>query len=436
MIFNSEKEKFVFYKISITLFSLIPFFLITGPFLSDLSISIISVLFLIYCFKARNFSYFKNRYFYFFLLFWAYLMSNSLIFNFSIDSFGTSLVYVRYGIFVVAVATLLDVDDKFIKYFFYCILVCFSALIFDGFYQYFNGKNIFGFVTSSQFRISSFFYDELILGGYLSRLWPIFFGLSIIIFDQKDKFFLFFILIFILSEALIFLSGERSSFFYINLSAIFVILFSRKLFKLRLFTLLSSILLLIIISFFYPIAKERIIDQTLVGMNIVENNDLVSDNNDDQFYFFTKSYHEIYTSAYRMFLDNKITGVGVKNFRHECNDPKYFVNGKTACSTHPHNTYIQILSETGIIGFFFLLSALFIFCKYTLKHLMLRFKGNFYFNDFEICILSGIVIYLWPFVPTLNIFNNWLNILMILNLPFLIWSRKSTKIETSQTKGV
>tara|TARA_Y200000002_G_scaffold214348_1_gene176914 strand:- start:8866 stop:9279 length:414 start_codon:yes stop_codon:yes gene_type:complete len=137
-----------------------------------------------------------------------------------------------------------------------------------------------------------------------------------------------------------------------------------------------------------------------------------------------------------MFLDNKITGVGVKNFRHECNDPKYFVNGKTACSTHPHNTYIQILSETGIIGFFFLLSALFIFCKYTLKHLMLRFKGNFYFNDFEICILSGIVIYLWPFVPTLNIFNNWLNILMILNLPFLIWSRKSTKIETSQTKGV
>ncbi len=430
MIFNSNIEKFIFYKFSVTLFSLIPLFLITGPFLSDLSVSIITILFIIYCFKEKNFSFFQNRYFYFFLLFWLYLLANSLIFNFSTDSFGTSLVYIRYGIFVIAIVSLLEYDDKFIKYFFYCILVCFSALIFDGFYQYFNGKNLFGYISSSQFRISSFFHDELILGGYLSRLWPIFFGLSIIIFNQKNKFFLFLILIFILSEALIFLSGERSSFFYINLSAIFVIMFSRKLFKLRIFTLLSSILLLTIISYFYPIAKERIIDQTLVGMNLADNKDLVIDSNNDQFYFFTKSYHEMYISAYKMFLDNKITGVGVKNYRYECNDPKYFVNGKAVCSTHPHNTYIQILSETGIIGFLFLLTPLFIFLKYSFKHFLLRLKGKIYFNDFEICILSGIIIYLWPFVPTLNIFNNWLNILMILNLPFLIWSRKSNKIKS------
>ena len=47
-----------------------------------------------------------------------------------------------------------------------------------------------------------------------------------------------------------------------------------------------------------------------------------------------------------------------------------------------------------------------------------------YFSDFEICLLSVIAIYLWPFVPTGNVFNNWLNIAMILNFPFLIWSRK------------
>ena len=319
----------------------------------------ISILFLIYCFKERDFSYFKNRYFYFFLIFWIYLIINSLIFNFSLDSLGTSLVYIRYGIFVIAIAALLDFDDKFIRYFFYCIFACFSALILDGFYQYFNGENIFGYITSNQYRVSSFFYDELILGGYLSRLWPIFFGLSIIIFDQKSKLFLIFIAIFILSEALIFLSGERSSFFYINLSAIFVILFSQKLFKLRLFTLLSSILLLTFISFFHPVAKERIIDQTLIGMNMVENQDLVNDSNNNQFYFFTKSYHDIYISAYKMYLENKITGIGIKNYRKECNDPRYFVNEKAVCSTHPHNTYIQLLAETGIIGFLFLLATLF-----------------------------------------------------------------------------
>jgi hypothetical protein len=81
VIFNSTKEKFLFYKIPLILFSLIPLFLITGPFLSDLSISLIGLLFLIYCFQKKNFSYFKNKYFYFFLIFWAYLVFNSLVNN-------------------------------------------------------------------------------------------------------------------------------------------------------------------------------------------------------------------------------------------------------------------------------------------------------------------------------------------------------------------
>ena len=128
-----------------------------------------------------------------------------------------------------------------------------------------------------------------------------------------------------------------------------------------------------------------------------------------------------------MFIDNKVLGVGVKNFRNFCNDKKY-IKSDLSCSTHPHNTYVQILSETGIVGFFFLIYAVFYFLKNLIKHLILRLKGSFYFTDFEICILSGILIYLWPFAPTGNIFNNWLNIIMIINFPFLIWGRKLSQI--------
>ena len=53
-----------------------------------------------------------------------------------------------------------------------------------------------------------------------------------------------------------------------------------------------------------------------------------------------------------------------------------------------------------------------------------RSKNKYYFDDFKICILSGISIYLWPFAPTGNVFNNWINIALILNLPFLIWNKK------------
>ena len=290
---------------------------------------------------------------------------------------------------------------------------CFTILIFDGFHEY--------FFENKGYRVSSYFGSEKILGSYLSRLWPIFFALSIIIFNKKNIVFFVFILVFILAEILIFLSGDRSAFFNINLSAILVIFLSEKLLKLRLFTLSASILMLIIISLINPVAKERVIDQTLIQMNLFNKK-----NKDEKLYIFSKQHSHHYITAYRMYLDNKVSGVGVKNFRKFCSDKKYFYS-KFSCSTHPHNTYIQVLAETGIIGFSFLIFIFVYFIKCLLKHLILKFKGKYYFNDFEICVLSGIAIYLWPFVPTGNVFNNWLNIALILNLPFLIWSRELSK---------
>ena len=341
MIFNTNKEKYIFYYFPVFLFFLIPFFLITGPFLSDLSISLISILFLIYCLKERNFSYFKNKYFYFFLIFWIYLILNSLINNFNIDSLKISFFYFRYGVFVLAIVQLLYVDDRFIKYFFYCIFFCFA--IFDGFYQYFVGKNILGW---KKWKNNKFFGEEKILGSYITRLWPIFFALSILVLKKKNSLFYFIILIFILSEALIFVSGERSAFFYINLSAIFVILLSEKLQKLRLTILLTSIFLIVIISFVNPAAKNRIIDHTLNQMNLI-NKDLRDNEGKKKYegiYIFSMQHTHHYLSAYRMFLDNKILGVGVKNFRRFCDYEKY-KESRFSCSSHPHNTYIQILAD-------------------------------------------------------------------------------------------
>ena len=201
-------------------------------------------------------------------------------------------------------------------------------------------------------------------------------------------------------------------FFYINLSAIFVLLFSQKLLKLRLLTLSCSIILLIIISFINPSAKERVFDHTIDQMN------LFSDQNETEgLYIFSKQHTHHYITAYKMFLENKILGVGVKKFRKLCSDERY-IESNLSCASHPHNSYIQILSETGIIGFLFLIIVLIYFLIYLFKHSILRGRGEYLFSDFEICILSGIAIYLWPFIPTGNVFNNWLTIAMILNFLF------------------
>ena len=292
MKFNSIFEKYLFYNLPVFLFSLLPFFLVTGPFLSDLSVSLISLLFLIYCLKSKNFSFFKNIYFYLFLIFWSYLVINSLINNYNTDSFKISFFYVRFGIFVVAIIALLQFDAKFVKYLFYCLFFCFTVLTVDGFYQYFTGENIVGYKSISRHRVSSFFFDELILGSYLSRLWPIFFALSTLFFKIK-KIYYPIVFLFICSEVLIFLSGDRSAFFNINLSAIFIILFSQNLFKLRLVTMLSSILLIVMVKFINPSSFDRVVNKTIRDMNL--------NNKNQTTFIFSKQHTHHYITAYKMF---------------------------------------------------------------------------------------------------------------------------------------
>ena len=111
-----------------------------------------------------------------------------------------------------------------------------------------------------------------------------------------------------------------------------------------------------------------------------------------------------------MFLDKPILGHGPKMFRVKCKDEKY-ATGKTPCMTHPHNFYVQLLAETGIIGFLFLFSALAYVFYAAFKHLkFIIFMQKRFLTDYQVCLLAGILISVWPFSPNGNFFHNWLMI--------------------------
>jgi len=125
-----------------------------------------------------------------------------------------------------------------------------------------------------------------------------------------------------------------------------------------------------------------------------------------------------------MFKENKLFGVGNKMFRKLCSDEKYFVN-EFSCSTHPHNIYIQILAENGLIGFMFLISFfIYLLIKLFKEFISRNFQKIKNMSDKSLLILMGVFLNLWPIVPSGNFFNNWFSILIYFPIGFFLYFRK------------
>ena len=402
--------------INLSIVLIVPF-LIWGPFFPDLIVVIVTLFFSYYVIKKKLYYYFNNIPLKIFFLFCVVAVISSIFAKDILFSLKSSIFYFRIGIFTCFIWYLIDKDRIILSYFYYALILCFTVLTIDGYYQYFNGKNLFGFEIVGT-RISSFFGDEMIMGSYLSRLFPLLFALFLI--KKKKTNEIYFIgLLFILVDILIYLSGERTAFFYLNLSTIFIIILIKDYKKFRLITFTIALFCVFIISLNSSKLTNRMILEPLNDMGFIENSKDVT--------IFSPTHDSMIKTAFNMFLDKPLLGHGPKMFRKLCSQKKYAV-GFPSCSTHPHNFYVQLLAETGIIGVSFLLILFFYIFYCCYKHIKsIIFKQERYLTDYQICLLSCLLITTWPFAPNGNFFNNWLMIVYSLPIGFYLQSIYSRK---------
>ena len=93
--------------------------LVTGPFLPDLFISIIGILFLFKFFiniKKNQYNLSINKFIIFFFIFYALIIISSLFSENIFHSFESSLFYFRFGVFTLAVPYLLLENKKILNY--------------------------------------------------------------------------------------------------------------------------------------------------------------------------------------------------------------------------------------------------------------------------------------------------------------------------------
>jgi O-antigen ligase len=360
-----------------------------------------------------------------FLFIFSIFISISAYFKTSEEVRLGSIFYFRYILFSLSVIYLSKLlDDREHKKYFYTLIFFLLMLLLDSFYQFFYGFNILGYKLEGD-RVSSFFNQELILGSYLVRILPIILWFIFFFKINLKKNILLLITFFSLYFITILLSGERTSLFLWLVIMLMLFIFIKDLRKI----LSYSIIIVIFFIFFTSYLKlgeantfNRLFVKTynqITHVNKHNNNSENIKNVSKKFNVYSKDHEGHILLALELFDENRIFGIGPQGFKDYCRKIEHDPEIGT-CSTHPHNTLIQIVTELGLIGLtFYIIAAIFVLYTFFKSIIIGKFNQN-YLSFYSITV--GLIINLFPFIPGGNFFNNWISIFIYFNIGLYIYS--------------
>ena len=421
-----EKSKIYFIVI-------FPIFFLMHSFVLNFALVLASIIVIYDFIKNNNYFSFviEKKWIYFFIFFWVYTIFLGILSNNELASFKSSFSQIRFFLLVFFFS--IYFHQKYLS----LLVKVWSLIIFlvcvDTYVQFFTGIDFFGykaeqygfdfrsfnFYNFSVGRLSGPFGTEYIVGAFLIKISASILFVKILKFRKNFLFIIFITFI-------IFASGERLS----SILALLVFL-SAAFFYINYKQIISFLIILIslfVIMFnFSDYFKYRIND----AVNIVKN---IKDS----------SYGHLYQSSFYLWKQNYIFGLGLKNYRFECDNLKTkniseyknwlsnFGEVKIThqiCSSHPHNLLLELLVETGIVGFFLFSLFLLFFYKTLIKNYLMNKKK---LSENDRALFKGSLIMtllcLVPVLPSGSFFSTfnaslfWLNASLsyaVVNLNYL-----------------
>ncbi len=392
-IFSEEKKRII-----INFFlALIPLTLILGNLTINLNILIIIFLSGIFYFNRINFdnlSYVEKATIAFFSFILLTGLWNQIIIYTTENDFNDYHVIITKSFFLLRFLVLIFivkflVEEKLFnfKWFFLSSLFCVTFVCIDIIYQFYFSKDIFGIAPMHPRKLSGPFGDELIAGGYIQRFSIFaFFSLSLFLKIRKPYLSLAFTALFLLTFISIILSGNRMPLILFAL-LIFLVLIFEKAVRKYIFPifLITSI---IFGSTYYFNKQVKINFDHFTRSTGKMINVFMTDIGKKEKIFKEADiplYYQEFRSFYETWKMNKFIGGGVKSFRENCkrreikNDYE-----RVECNTHPHNYYLEIMSEIGLIGFFLVIFMFFSVVRSSFKQ---NYQGGAYSNKVFIAIL-------------------------------------------------
>ena len=409
-------------NIPLILIAILPISIVIGS-----SFSLLNVVFFSLCFISIYFSrdYIKIKDFkplFFLVILNLYLILNSLISVDITSGIYRNVGFIRFILFFLMINYFFFVNEKNSNILRIWAIIFFIVLV-DTYIERFTGSNILGFGKLEingipqpyGERVISFFRTEPIAGAYLCGFSFIILGYILNFLKSQKIFKIFGFLLVLLCLVGIILTGERSNGLKALIGLlIFISIIDYVKLKDKILISLTILTIFFVTINFSDYIKNRYFGQFL---NLIKTED-------ERDKFLENSlYIKLYKSGIYVFLNNPWFGVGNKNYRIEtCDANKSSINKEYHCLTHPHQIYIEMLSEHGIVGTVIILSIIF----YLIFRIIRKIIDSK--NYVQAGCLAYLLINFVPLLPSGSFFNNFNLTLFMINFSLMYAVNKETNI--------
>lgn len=386
-------------NINFFLILVLPFALLFGTFVSEIIIFLSTAFFLIKSYIEKKWEWTEKTEFKFLLLIWGYLILNAILANNIHLSLSRGIFFFRFILLIFVISDILK-NKRFENIIFISWITLTIVTSVDIYIEFFFNKDLLGNFSEYSGRIASFTGKELKIGGYLIAILLTSFSFFL---NKNKNIKRYIILLSVLAVTLIavIITGERSN----SIKAVFIfILF-------LLFLKKHQIIEYIILILFIIILIMGVLNINKIKYRYTE----IINNINNPIILLKDSLHGAhYSTAWKIFKNYPYFGVGNKNFREECQNKVYLDKNykytENRCSTHPHQIYLELLSELGIIG---TLLIVFFIIFISAKSFLI------YFKNYNLLILAPtlyVMSIFIPLIPSGSFFTSfgatlfWLNI--------------------------
>ncbi len=397
-------------KIAAVLLVLLPVLYTISPSVADGGAVLLGVLFLVHSYKTKAWGWLREAWVVCALVLWVYMTVRGFFAEDVMEAMRRGVPWLRFPLFAVAVGYWLFLKPEIRAALYKVLSITLLFLLADTLFQYVVGLDILGRETfpaeGGGVRLTGPFTAPKVGIILVWFGFPVLIGWLVPPKDAPKELALRHILrgalLLVSFIAVVFLTGERMAFLFMGFGLVVAMVLQPAILRRLWLPALAAAVAVVLFCWSNPMLVSRQVDSTLHSLQHVKET----------------PYGMIWSSAAAIIEKNPVFGVGARHFRIVCPRPEYGAMDeatvKLRCNLHPHNMYLEWLTEGGLVAFVLVLVMIAVLCNVAVKAYRISHDAVL------VGVLAGIAIRFWPLSTAVSGFVGWSAVPMWLLIGWMI----------------